>query len=523
VIAESAAMATETELKLFAPPRVLQQAARLPWLKKLANGPISRSKLVSVYFDTPKFKLREHGLTLRIRKAGRRRLQTIKSAANGKAASRNEWEEEISGDKPKLKRAKQTALAPLASRKLKKSLRPVFETDVQRIIMPLRFRSSEVELALDRGRISTGDRHATVSEIELELKRGRRADLTRLAERLASALPLAYAARAKADRGYALIADEEEKRPVGAATVILPRTASTADAFSVIGSSCLNHLAANEEAVRRGVAEGVHQMRVGLRRLRAAISLFKDMVRNAETEGIKSELKWLTAQLGPARDLDVFVAESVAPLRRDNPDKPEVKLLETEIREKRDRGFDRAKAAVESERYRKAILTTALWLIDGRWSKNKGALIIAQRKQPAVKFAQDVLRRRTRKILKQSRKLDELDAGARHKLRIAVKKLRYATDFFASLFDKPKAGKARGRFAKDLKALQSALGKLNDMAVHQKLARQYVHTGARLKQRPQKAFAAGMLTGREQFRARAHIESARAAGKRLARAKPFWR
>ena len=272
--------------------------------------------------------------------------------------------------------------------------------------------------------------------------------------------------------------------------------------------------------MRHGDSAGVHQMRVGLRRLRAAISLFRDMLQDADTARIKSELKWLTGRLGPARDLDVLVTESVAPLRRESPDQPEVKLLEAELKQKRGRGFDSAKDAVESERYRKLVLATALWLIDGQWLTDKDALAAARRERPAAEFARDVLQRRTRKIVKKSRRLDRRDAQARHRLRIAVKKLRYAGEFFARLFEAP--NKARKRFARALKALQSALGKLNDIAVHQALARQYAHPGPRAKKRPQKAFAIGLLAGREQMSERACLASARAAGKKLAGAQPYW-
>src|SRR5262249_42901435 len=163
--------------------------------------------------------------------------------------------------------------------------------------------------------------------------------------------------------GYALSAGEQE-RPVPAGPVALSEAASTGDAFMTIGLSCLHHLAANEDAVRNGDPEGVHQMRVGLRRLRAAISGFKDTVQGADAEGIKTELRWLTEQLGPARDFDVLVKEGVTPLRRTNPDKPEIKLLQADLEGRRDTGFDKAKAAVDGARYRGIVLRTALWLID---------------------------------------------------------------------------------------------------------------------------------------------------------------
>lgn len=514
-------MPTEIELKLAASPRALADAARLPWLRKLANGPVEHKKLVSVYFDTAKFKLRDNRLTLRVRKAGRERLQTVKLNSAAVATGRKEWEAKIASQAPDFKLAKRTPLRRLITRKLKKSLKPVFETDVDRTVMPVRIRNSSVELAFDRGVIKTGARRLPISEIELELKSGEPADIAHLARRLANSVPVTYGAQAKSERGYALVAGTAEE-PVDAAPIFLDRGLSAGAAFSLIGLACLHQIAANEAAVRKGKSEGVHQMRVGLRRLRAAISLFGRVVHGQETNDIKRELKWLTEQLGPARDLDVLVSESVEPLRETVAQKREIGLLEAELKAKRDAGFDRARAAVESARCRELTLQAALWLINGKWLRAKGALITARRDQRAVDFASDVLRQRTRKIVKRIGKLKRLSARQRHKLRIAVKKLRYATGFFESLFASAKATKTRKKFEKTLKAMQEALGALNDIAVHEKLASRYAHAKAPAKKRPEKAFAIGILTGREQGEARAHVATAAAAGRKLARARPFW-
>jgi len=192
-------MPTEVELKLSASPHALRQGAGLPWLHRLASGPIKRNTVTSVYFDTRKFKLRDNGLTLRIRRIGRKRLQTIKRDGAG-ASGREEWEEEIAGDAPDFKRAKRTALKPLLTRKLKTSLQPVFETEVRRVAMPLRVGDSDLEVAFDRGTIKAGGSRAAISEIELELKNGSRRDLASIAGRLRKALPVAYGARAKPER-----------------------------------------------------------------------------------------------------------------------------------------------------------------------------------------------------------------------------------------------------------------------------------------------------------------------------------
>ena len=516
-------MAREIELKLAVPERSLRRASRLPWLRKLANGPAIRQKLVSVYFDTRKFKLRDNGLTLRIRNVGGKRVQTVKANTNGSAAAsgRDEWEKEIASDEPDLKQLKGTALEPMARPKFRKSLRAVFETDVRRIAMPIRLGKSEIEVAFDSGRIRTGARSEQISEIELELKRGDPADLARLSERISRSIPAAYCARSKAERGYALSASEHDK-PVRAEEIVIAPTASTGDAFLVIGLSCLHHIAANEDALRHGETEGVHQMRVGLRRLRAAISVFKDLVQADDTEKIKAELKWLSEQLGPARDFDVFVKEGVAPLRKAAPRQPELGLLEADLSEKRDKGLRVAKVAVTSERYRNAVLKTALWIIDGEWSRNADPLVAARRNRPVTAFAQEVLGQRTRKTVKKLKKLETLDALHRHRLRIAAKKLRYTTDFFASLFSKAKARKARRRFEKVLKALQDALGKLNDISVHERMARQFAHPDRKSKKKTEKAYAIGLLAGREKHLARLCFADAAKAGRQLSEAQSFW-
>src|SRR6185312_70859 len=281
-------MAAEIELKLEVSSAAADRVARLPWLRQLAYGPATREKLVTVYCDTAKRKLRERGLSLRIRHAGKKRLQTIKALDKGArgAFGRDEWEEEVERDRPDLALAAGTALEKLATRKLKRKLRPVFETAVQRTAMTLQCDGSDVELAIDRGHIGTGSHREPINEVELELKRGDTAVLGTLAERLARSVPASYGVLAKAERGYAL-SDGATAQPVPAGSIVVAAGVPAGEAFTAIGLSCLKQIVANQDAVRNGEAEGIHQMRIGLRRLRAAASLFKDLIRGAETEAVK--------------------------------------------------------------------------------------------------------------------------------------------------------------------------------------------------------------------------------------------
>jgi inorganic triphosphatase YgiF len=503
-------VATEVELKLAASRPALTRAMRLPWLKRIAADTARTEDLTSVYFDTRKFALRDQGVTLRVRAIGAKRLQTIKRNC-GALVERDEWEQEIEGERPDLRLARQTPLAPLLTGKIKRQLRPVFETRVSRAVVPLRLGKSEIELAIDAGRVETARKHSEIAEIEVELKHGDRHDVAALVRRLARSIPVSYGAIAKSDRGYALL-DGALDEPVFARPIALPPASSAADAFIVIGFECLRHVAANEAAVRRGDGEGVHQMRVGLRRLRAAISLFKDMLQGPSLRPLKAELVWLTEQLGPARDYDVFISTTVDPLRSQSHDHRELDVLESELVSRYRAGLAQAKAAVASARYRKLMLDVALWLFDGDWFRTNDPLESSLRNRPAGPFAKDEIRRRIRKIEKKSRKLDQLEPPQRHKLRIAVKKVRYGREFFACLgLDRRRRVQRKTDAA--LKALQSALGSLNDMNVHARLAQNL----SRAKTASQAAFAIGYLIGQEKMRSKAVLSSAAKAADKLRR------
>ena len=127
-------------------------------------------------------------------------------------------------------------------------------------------------------------------------------ELFKIARAINNIVPAQLDVKSKSERGYDLI----EKTPVGAEKACDPELSAgmtTGRAFTLIGRACLRQLVANEPAVKSRDAEAVHQMRVALRRLRAAISLFSDVVSDDRINMIKTELRWLAQELGPARDL----------------------------------------------------------------------------------------------------------------------------------------------------------------------------------------------------------------------------
>lgn len=307
----------EIEVKLELAPANLPDLKKIPFLRTVKPTPKSANQ-VSVYFDTDEQKLRRSGLMLRVRREGRRYRQTIKATAHNGDFERDEWEAEIAGNEPDLNEANGTALEPLLTKKLRRGLKPVFETRVRRTVYPLVDNAHAIALTVDQGTIDTGTRSQSLCEIELELKRGSAADLFDVARELTQKLPARLAVKSKSERGYEIL-DGEQKQPVKAASIDLQAGVSAREAFKAIGLACLKQVINNEPALLGGDPEGVHQMRVGIRRLRAAMSLFGVLLRDPQTAAIKNELKWLAGELGPARELEVLLNRVVAPMKRHRP------------------------------------------------------------------------------------------------------------------------------------------------------------------------------------------------------------
>ena len=513
-------MPNEIELKLKVRPAQLTRLAGARWLTRLASGAGENSRSVSVYYDTDDLSLREQGATLRVRECKGVFTQNFKaqSTSGESALGRLEWDCVIRGRRPDLKHAAKKKTAGVDLKKLAGALKPVFETNVHRRTVPLRYRGSQIELALDHGEIRTGRRRAPIHEIELELKRGDPASVIILGRQIAQKLKAAYGVASKSERGYAL-RENKAGCPVSGVGIKLSRDWTAGQAFQATAMSCVHHFAGNEEAVLAGKSEGVHQMRVGLRRLRAAISVFKDVLRGSETEAIKGSLKWLTEELGSARDMDVMAKDAFGPLAKATPAPKGIAALKANIVAKRGKGFAQAKRAVASDRYRRVVLSTVLWINGGRWTKSRSAPIALRRGQATERYAKQELERRSQKVLKELAKLSELSPLKRHKLRIAVKKLRYATGFFESLFDEEKAVK---KFAAVLEDLQSSLGQLNDIRVHGLLAKEFAAPGRGTRRAAGEAFAMGELTGEERAKSRKLLKAAIRRGKRLKRCASFW-
>src|SRR5687768_14557855 len=305
----------EIELKLRIPPAALERVSGHPLFRNAEDKSVE--KLAAIYYDTPDFELKRRGASLRVRREGGHWIQTVKWAGGvrGGLHERNEIEAEVAGPTPDCARIVHPELDALfRAPQLVAALQPVFETNITRSKRTLTLDAATIEASLDRGEIRSGERSEPVSELELELKRGSPPALFDLALTLSANAPMHLENRSKAERGYAL-SRGETLLPQKASPPALDASMTVSDAFAAIAWSTLVHLQANEEGTLAGEdPEFLHQMRVALRRLRSAISAFSGVLPPKAREPVSKELKWVGRALGPARDWDVFVIETLPPL-----------------------------------------------------------------------------------------------------------------------------------------------------------------------------------------------------------------
>ncbi|MFN0043977.1 MAG: CHAD domain-containing protein [Alphaproteobacteria bacterium] len=450
-------MERELEMKLRLSDEAAARLARQPAVKHLLAGTPRTTRLLTVYYDTPDNFLALQGMALSVRHAGRRRIQTLKVAADGhdgEALQRHdEWSAPIQGDVPDLTRLGHPHLRDrLAREGCLGELREVFRAEIKRRIFPVTVGEARIELALDSGWIRAGDASEKISEVELELKAGAPSAIFDLASRLVAELPMHVEHRTKADRGYAL-AEGRRPQPVMAGTLELDAEWSAWRGFVVIVRNCLEQLYSNEVAILAGSeVEAVHQLRVAVRRMRAAFSAFGPVRPTGALAPFKAELRWLQQTLGPARDWDVFIIETLAPLRAEIGDHAGLAALASAAEMARQAAYAQVRATLGSRRY--ALFQIGL----ERWLDTDGAQSDAMKLST---FGKRALAKRDRKILDSGRKVGELPDEQLHDVRIAAKKARYNAEFFRSLFTR----KATKRYIRALRDVQGCLGALNDAAV----------------------------------------------------------
>jgi triphosphatase len=482
-------MATEVELKLTAHAGALAATLDHPALRALQSAQPQTAELVSTYFDTPSGELRRRGVSLRIRNAGNAWVQTVKGG--GSAASglhvRAEYEWQLAAPRIDAAKLAETPwsgdFAATTGRR-----RAIFRTLIGRTEIPVAFADgTRAVVCLDAGAIRAARKRIAVSELEIELVEGNVARLYELALALVADLPFSVATASKADRGFAL-AWSTPRRPLRATRVALAHGISVNDALAALGAECLAHIGTNAEAVADGTDdEFLHQLRVGVRRLRSLLRIVARVSSADVVATLNDELRWLSGLLGPARDWDVFATDTLAALAAHvaHPgQRRELGRLRARVTRVRRVQRRAAIEAVASRRFAMLMLSAGRLFL----TLHDTASVDAAQAHDARTLARTMLDRRDRALRKRGRHLSRATAAERHATRIAAKKLRYAAEFFAPLFSQRRAQ----NYVKSLARLQAVLGRLNDLATAKRLVDELAVPGATL---PSLEHAAGMARG----------------------------
>ena len=420
----------------------------------------TQHQLVSIYYDTGRMALRRAGILLRLRKHGASWQQMVKRQDDSDSGLtlRPEWQAPYLNHFD-FSHVDDAELRDWLQRdKIAGRLAAVFETNLRRTLWQLDpTPNTRIQVKLDRGWIASNGRRDVISELELQLVSGSIDSLYRLALQLAQRESLPPLLLSKAERGYRLF-HNTPPAPVKAGEVPIDAADTPLAAFRLIAQDCLSHLQLNHDgAIRSDDPEYVHQMRVATRRLRAAMRMFRPVLPESLAEQLLPPMRKLMQPLGQVRDLDVLVAEIVAPVAAALPDEPRLTDLASAITNRLYAARDEARRMMQQPAYCHLLLTAGRQLqgapFVGPPDSDTGAQSLRQ-------FAD----RRLRRLL---RAVHELGAAARvddpsslHQLRIGIKRLRYAIEFFGAMIP----GKSGVILVKRLAGLQDELGQLNDLA-----------------------------------------------------------
>ena len=367
-----------------------------------------------------------------------------------------------------------------------------------------------VELALDEGRVEADGQSRQFREVELELLSGSPQGMLAIARELFSDFRIWPSKSSKAARGYRLLRQEPEiAAPLLAQKVTLHECNSARDAFVAILQSSAEHIIANQRVVlETGEVEAVHQMRVGLTRLRSALRSIRPYTKALWLTELESDAQSVVRSVGKLRDADVLMAEIYTPVADEQSNGVP--------------GFPGLLQALKA--HRDAVYKEAVDNLDkGAWSRLLVTMILSPQlletgggfAKPVATVAAECLERRWKKVRNYGERIDSLDLEERHSMRKALKKLRYNCEFFYTLYDQEGQ-----RFIKRLKKMQELFGAINDV----RMAEQLIALALGQRRKDAKTLAAaGYILGRHEANVPLVWSKAKGEWKHLEKASGFWR
>lgn len=491
---------TEFELKLEVPSHRLQ-----PLVDALKRGKTNRQRLRATYFDTQDSALAGRGIVVRMRQEGRKWVQTAKAPGSG-PLERLEHNAVVAADEAgmtpavDLARHSGTPVGEAIRRALKPKagaafppLVPRYETDVTRLSLTVLHGESEVEISLDEGRIVAGTQSVPVRELELELKQGRAEDVLQLARQGCGIHGLWLSTISKSMKGQRLAGTAAP----GVRSTLAPdygRRAGGEALVAAVVAACLGPVVSCASEVAGGSrdAEDIHQLRVGIRRLRTALR----------------ELSCLTEGIDPGWEVPLIAVFRALGLHRDRSHL--ARIVEPQIEgaggpaipaPALEADTPDPAAAVRAAAFQDSLLALLAFAYReaGRDGPDHGRTKKRVRKSLAKLHAQ---------VLRDGSRFASLDEVRQHRVRRRLKRLRYLAEFAAPLFQSRKTR----AFADCLKPLQDALGLFNDEMMALRSYRGLASA------EPRAWFAAGWLSARRE----PHALACQQAIRNFARTRPFW-
>jgi inorganic triphosphatase YgiF len=531
----------EIELKLVVPAE-----ARAAVLRELRRGKLRQQTLRARYFDTADDALARHAVALRLRQEGRRWVQTAK-AASPDPLLRFEHEVELPLGRAPVLDPRRHQGSP-ADRALQRALQASetaalamrFATDVKRLSRTVRSHGARIELAFDEGSVRAGERAEPICELELELKGGPATAVPAAAAAWIERHGLWVSTATKAERGGRLARAEAEAPPVGARPVAVDPDASAPAFLGAVLGSCLEQVLGNAGPVAAGAGgdELIHQLRVGLRRLRTAL-------RELGTLADPFPPKWedvLSAafqELGAHRDTALVVPTIAAELARAGA--PELEEL-PKVRARspqtvvRDPAFQRTlleilgrahalsaavvlpssptpnpsapRAAVASSPQRDEAAADGSAEASSAAAEPDPDPVAAVSPGSARAVVAQHLQTLHKQLVRDAKRFTDLDTPRQHRVRKRLKRLRYLAEFAAALFGAKRVSRYLGQW----KAAQDELGAYNDARIAVDAYRGVA------ERQPAAWFAVGWLEAGKDRSVKRCARALRAACK----SEPFW-
>lgn len=507
--------AYELELKFTGAPADVAALPQSRMVRAVAQGEGRWARLRSVYYDTPCGALAKEGMALRLREKSEKCIQTVKRDTAAGAVVREEFETEIENagvfpqptgdaDIDELLCARRAEFVEIA------------DVRVDRWVQPARFAGSEFEIAIDLGvaRASGVDGgvggEAPIAEMEIEYKSGEMSDLFAFGRLIVDNAPLRLTARSKLETARAIGAGAlytigKLKKPV------IDGEAPAVEALqAMLAAVAVRIINVQGPLLDIRAQRGVHQMRVALRRLRAVERTFRRAVDTDALYALTRRARSTAHALGAARDLDVFLDETLPDIFARYQTPPGAGAMRANAEAMRAAAWADAHAIIANKSFTHFAIDLLEAGVLAPWRKDA----TEWGEGPLYAFAPQALDKALKRARKAEAAMDRSEMAARHPLRIALKKLRYSAQMLGALFPRHQ----RKPYMAAVSRLQDALGTVNDAVVAQELAEKTGAGGG-----PEAMRAAGFVAGYKAAEAEAAAIEIDRAWEIFDKTTPFWR